>query len=113
MTIDNATLKEIQKKMESLISKWKGIDTTVMFGKPSFLVNDSLFALLTNDGIVLKLNQDDRNQAMNIDGAHYFTVRPGIPAKELVEIPAESPEALGELLPLIKSACRYARSKSK
>jgi TfoX/Sxy family transcriptional regulator of competence genes len=88
-----------------------GCDRRVMFGSPTFFVNNNMFAGVFEDTVILRLSEKDRLAAYSeYDEVRPFTPMAGRPMKEYAAFPesiTSNKEVFGEWL---GRSYRYAAS---
>ena len=86
-------------------------DRRVMFGSPTFFVNNNMFAGVFEDSVILRLSEADRRAvSAAYDEVGPFTPMAGRPMKEYVAFPeslTSEPAVFGEWL---EQSYRYAAS---
>ena len=84
---------------ERAIARLEGIERRVMFGYPSAFANGNMAVCVFQDRIMVRLSENDRADALTIEGAKLFEPSPGRAMREYVDFPRavlDDEESIGE-----------------
>ncbi len=102
---------EVAKNLEETLLRWKGVEAQRTKDRTSFTIQGSLFAFLTNGGVVVKLHPRQREDALKVRDSNSFEPAEG-DDDDLVELPLDCTRDLNQALPWLRRACRFVRSNS-
>lgn len=81
-----------------------------MFGHRCLVIGSKGFAIDFEDELVLKLPQEIREEALELEGAHLFDPMIGKPMREWVQIPADHED---QWVLLSKTAMEYVKDLNR
>jgi hypothetical protein len=99
---------EIRAALEDVVLGWPGVTSAKMFGCPSYRANGVMFAVLTDEGLVItKLSEAEREGAARDLGAEVF-VGHGREIPGWRRIALGEPETLDDVWPYLSAAFENA-----
>lgn len=103
-------------RYEQVMKASEGLDARArkMLGGMGIYTGEKVFAVLLDDAVALKLSPQDREKALQVEGAKIFRPAPGAPEmSEYVELPTSILDDVELFQYWIRRSAEYARSKSK
>jgi TfoX/Sxy family transcriptional regulator of competence genes len=96
--------------LEEAVRTFDG-DRRVMFGSPTFFVNNNMFAGVFEDSVILRLSEKDRQEVFGAyDEVKPFTPMAGRPMKEYAAFPESIVADKGLFQEWLGRSYRYAAS---
>jgi len=78
--------EQLAKSIEQSFLKRPGVERITFSGGTGYAIGDDVFAFLSDDGVVLKLDEAEREALLHAPNArHYESKKPGV-RNELVEL---------------------------
>jgi hypothetical protein len=77
---------ELIALFDSVVPHKPGVVAKPMFGYPACFVNGHMFMGLHQENMILRLSEEDRAEALKVDGSRIFEPMPGRPMKEYVAL---------------------------
>ena len=98
---------DVRQSIEATIITWSRVATGSAFGSPGYYVKGHVFAFWEGEGLVLRLADPARAQALNYAGARRYTVPRGSSAEwVLLSLEGGPPEE--ELLALLRESYQHS-----
>ena len=101
---------EIKEQLDPRLLQWPGVTSREMFGAICYLVQDKMFAIVTQDSVATKLPEHERQEAISKHGASEFVVSSGRPFGEWTQFPAADPNELDSVMPWVNKGYDYVQS---
>lgn len=84
-----------------------------MFGGMGIYTSERMFAFLMDNDVAFKLNGDDYNAAMNLEGATVMVPEPGAdPLREYVKMPTSILDDTTEFMKWLERSAEYVRNRA-
>ena len=100
--------EELKLAFEDLVLDWPSVAAKTMFGCPSYRADDTIFAVLVTDGVVLtRLPSDERTQLEQLFDTAPFEAS-GRTVADWVTVPVDGGSALGALRPYLEASYETA-----
>ncbi len=77
---------ELIALFDSVVPHKPGVVAKPMFGYPACFVNGHMFMGLHQENLIVRLSDDDRTEALKVEGSRIFEPMPGRPMKEYVAL---------------------------
>jgi TfoX/Sxy family transcriptional regulator of competence genes len=101
---------ERTQTFQEALQSWPAVEIRRMFGCPCAFVNGQMFAVFHQQGLALKLSEEDRGALLEQEGAKPFEPMPGRRMREYVVVPPAVENVQAELQAWLEKAFAYARS---
>jgi TfoX/Sxy family transcriptional regulator of competence genes len=99
----------VHAELDGLLLPWDDVSTRGMFGGRGYFVGDRLFAAYYK-GVVAKLPDPDREEALSRKIARPFTPTAGRRFGNWVKFPVQDPDGVEALLPWLRKAFEYVQA---
>ena len=104
---------DLKAAFEAMIDPWPRVTGTTMFGCPSYRAEDTLFAVLVTEGVVLTKLPEDRREEI----AEGFETGPfqagGRTITKWVQITVENSDAIETLQPFVEASYEAALAEAE
>jgi TfoX/Sxy family transcriptional regulator of competence genes len=77
---------ELVALFDSVVPHKPGVVAKPMFGYPACFVNGHMFMGLHQENMIVRLSEEDRAEALKVEGSRIFEPMPGRPMKEYVAL---------------------------
>jgi TfoX/Sxy family transcriptional regulator of competence genes len=84
------------------------VERRLMFGYPAGFVNGNMFCGLFQDGLVLRLDDKQRDKLLKVKGCKPFEPMKGRPMKQYVLVPGSLVKDEDAITPWLEAALNYA-----
>ena len=104
------SVASIHAKLDGFLLPWDEVSTQGIFGGRGYFVGDRLFSSFYG-GVMPKLPDQDREEALNRRIATPFTPVPGHRFGNRVRFPLEGPDGVEALPPWLRKTYEYVQAK--